>query len=164
MTTIIATRTAVYADSYCNAAHPFGTSKLHKVLHEKSGEEYLVGGCGYLEELEFFVRLLAHHGLQDLWKLHFGEHWPPKIMKGWDTDMLVVTRDKEIFLVSEALVPLRVNEKVYAMGSGGDWARAALDFGKTPEEAIEYAATRDDSTRAPVHKITFGRRQRGEGE
>lgn len=158
MTTIIATRSAIYADSYCNASHPFGTNKLHRVAHEKTGDEYLVGGCGYLNELEFFVRLLGHHGLQDMWKLHFGEHWPPKIMKSFDTDVLVLTRDKKIFLVDKSLVPMAVNERTYCIGSGGDWARAAIDHGKTPEEAIEYAATRDDNTRAPVHKLTFGRK------
>jgi len=158
VTTIIATRTAIYADSQCSAAHEFKTNKLHRITHEQSGEDYLVGGCGYLNELEFFARLLGHHGLQELWKLHFGEHWPPKIMKGWQTDILVVTRDKNIHLIDHALVPCLVDEKVYAMGSGGDWARAALDHGKTAEEAIEYAATRDSFTKGPVHKITFGRK------
>lgn len=159
MTTIIATRTALYADSYCNAGQPFGTNKLHHVTHEKSGEDYLVGGCGYLHELEFFVRLLAKCGLTNMWELHLGEFWPPKIMKSWDTDVLVVTREKKIYLLDQALVPGLVDQKIYAMGSGGDWARAALDFGKTPEEAVEYAATRDDNTRGPVYKIAFPRKR-----
>lgn len=158
MTAIIATRTAMFADSYCNTAHPFGTNKLHRVKHAKSGDEYLVGGAGYLNEIEFFARLLGEHGLDNLWKLHLGEHWPPKIMKDWDTDLLVVTRNKQIYLVDDSLVPMLVNEKHYCIGSGGDWARAAIDFGKNYVEAIEYAATRDDNTRAPVHKITFGRK------
>jgi ATP-dependent protease HslVU (ClpYQ) peptidase subunit len=29
------------------------------------------------------------------------------------------------------------------IGSGGDWALAALDFGETPRKAIKYACTRD---------------------
>lgn len=38
----------------------------------------------------------------------------------------------------------------YAMGSGRDFALAALDFGKTAEEAIEYAKTRDVYTGGTV--------------
>ena len=161
MTTVIATRDAMYADSFCNTAQPFGTNKLHKVTHEKSGEDYLMGGCGYLHELEFFARLLGEHGLQSMWKLHFGEFWPPKIMKKWDTDILIVTRSKEIFLIDNSLVPMAILQKEYCIGSGGDWARAHRDLvpDGTYEGAIEYAATRDENTKAPVAKIKFGRQR-----
>lgn len=37
-------------------------------------------------------------------------------------------------------------ELPYAIGSGGHFALAAMDFGKTPEEAVRYAATRDIHT------------------
>ena len=37
-----------------------------------------------------------------------------------------------------------------AIGSGLPYALAALDFGKTAKEAIEYAATRDSSTGGDV--------------
>jgi len=36
-------------------------------------------------------------------------------------------------------------------GSGGDWALAALDHGKTAKEAIEYAMTRDIYSGGKVH-------------
>lgn len=38
-------------------------------------------------------------------------------------------------------------------GSGAEWARAAMDFGKTPEEAIEYAKTRDTYSGGRVLKV-----------
>ena len=163
MTTIIATRTAIYADSQCTAAHEFKTNKLHHVTHEGSGEEYLVGGCGFLHELEFFVRLLREYGLDTLWKLHLGEHWPPKLMKNFDTDVLIVTRERKVYLVeARNMVPVLVNQEEYCMGSGGDWARAHRDLvtDGTPEQAIEYAATRDPYTKGPVNKITFKRRSK----
>lgn len=52
------------------------------------------------------------------------------------------------------------NEKVFrssdlyynmSVGSGGDYAICALDFGATAKEAIEYAATKDVYTGGKVH-------------
>lgn len=40
-------------------------------------------------------------------------------------------------------------------GSGSSWARAAIDFGKTPEEAIKYAMTRDTNTGGEIFKVMF---------
>ncbi len=155
MTTIVASRTAIYADSYCNTTQPFETNKLHRVKH---GEDmYLVGGCGDLRELEFMARMITEHGLDDMWKLHFKPEWPPKILKSWETEVIVVTEGKQIFIIDNTLVPCLVDKQVHCIGSGGDWASAHLELvqGSTPESAIRYAATRDDNTRAPVHKITF---------
>jgi len=42
-------------------------------------------------------------------------------------------------------------------GSGGAWAQAALDFGKTPEEAIKYAMTKDIYTGGKVKKVIFSK-------
>lgn len=156
MTTIVATPTAIYADSHCSYSSPFTTQKARVVTHKE--EQYLVAGAGDLNELEFMCRLLAEHGLEGIWKLHLGEHWPPEILEDADTDMIVVTRDRRIFLVDKALVPLPILDKVFAIGSGSDWARAAIDFGKDPMEALEYAASKDHRTRGPFHKITFRRK------
>lgn len=161
MTTIVATPKMIFADSYCNDVQPFGTNKLHHVKWKN--EEYLMGGCGYLSDLEFFARLLGDHGLEGMWRLHFGEHWPPKIMKRFDSTLLVVTRQRKIYMFDNTLVPMEVNEPFHCIGSGGDWARAYMDLvpGATPEAAIAYAATKDDNTRAPIHTIKF-KRKRGE--
>lgn len=120
-----------------------------------------MGGCGYLSDLEFFARLLGDFGIEGMWRLHFGEHWPPKIMKAFDSDILVVTREHKIYLFDKTLVPMLVDEPTYCIGSGGDWARAYLDLvpGAKPEQAIEYAAKKDDNTRAPIHRIGFKRRK-----
>ena len=43
-----------------------------------------------------------------------------------------------------------------SVGSGSEWALAALDMGKTTEEAIKYAMTRDNSTggKIRIYKLT----------
>lgn len=40
-----------------------------------------------------------------------------------------------------------------AIGSGRYWAMAAMDFGKTPKQAVEYAKTRDCYTGGEVHEL-----------
>ena len=153
MTTVIATPTALYADSYCSYSTPFTTQKARVV--QSGNAKYLVAGAGDLEELEFLCRLLEKHGLEKMWELHLGDNWPPKILKNADTDVVVVTEDRRIFLLGANLVPLPIADKAFAIGSGSDWARAAMDFSKTPTEALEYAASKDHYTRGPFHKLTF---------
>ncbi len=47
----------------------------------------------------------------------------------------------------------------YGMGSGGYWALAALDHGKTAAKAVEYASTRDSCTggKISVYDIKKGK-------
>lgn len=160
MTTIVATRTSILADSQCTAASPFKTSKLRQITCKKTGEEYLCGGAGYLEELHFIINLIELQGLDELWKLHLGEHWPPKLLKDGDTDVLVVTRNREIYKVTHHMIPMPINDPWHAMGSGGDFAKAAMLLGKTPHEAIEFAAEHDPWTKGPVHELKFKRHRK----
>ena len=44
--------------------------------------------------------------------------------------------------------PITINS---CIGSGGDFALAALDFGNTSKEAVKYAMTRDYRTGGKVH-------------
>lgn len=160
LTTIVGTRYALYGDSQCTNAPSFKTTKLAHVQCAKTGEEFLIGGCGYLSEFHFFARLLTEYGLENVWKLHLTEHWPPKIMKGADTDLLVLTRDKKLYLFDKTLVPMDINQDTYAMGSGAEYATAALALGKTAAEAVEFAAQHDPYTKGPVHELKFPRRKR----
>ena len=41
----------------------------------------------------------------------------------------------------------------FAMGNGWQWAMAAMDFGKTAKQAVEYAKTRDIYTGGKVRVI-----------
>ena len=159
MTTIVATTHAIYADSNAGAHIPFPTSKLAYVT-DKDGAEYLTGGAGYMEELILLQKMLAEHGLHNLWRLHTRENAIPKLLKGGDTDMIVITREREIYLLSNMLVPMPVHAPVYAVGTGAEYALSALAFGKSPVEAIEFACERDPWSKAPVHELHFRRKRR----
>jgi ATP-dependent protease HslVU (ClpYQ) peptidase subunit len=159
MTTIVCTRSAIYADSHAGGHIPHGSVKIEKVTHGE--EEYLVGFAGYFEEGYILRKLLAEHGLDNIWRLHLpskdGKDQMPEIMKDDDfnTDLLIVTQDKRILQLSKYLAPVEILSPNYAIGSGSQWATAAMDHGKSAKEAIEYAATRDPHTKAPIHTLTF---------
>lgn len=160
MTTIVGTRHALYSDSQATGYPSFKTTKLAHIQCAKTSEEFLIGGCGYLEEIHFFARLLSEYGLKDIWKLHLTEHWPPKILKGAETDLLVLTREKNLYLFNKHFVAMDINQDTYAMGSGGEYATSALALGKTAAEAVTFAAQYDPYTKGPVHELKFPRRKR----
>lgn len=159
MTTIVATHKALYADSQCTSFPTFKTTKLLYVTHEKSGEDYLVGGAGWLSELYFMAKLVAEYGLHALWKLHLTEHWPPKILKRADTDLLIVTRDKDIFVMDRAFTPAPINQETYAIGSGGEYATSALALGREPADAVAFACEHDPYSKPPVQVLKFPRKK-----
>lgn len=69
-----------------------------------------------------------------------------------DFSTLIVTPTKEVFAFYNVdtklfTIPIAFND---AYGSGGEWALAALDFGRTVGEAIYYAATKDNCTGGPA--------------
>lgn len=159
MTTIVATPKALYADSQCTSFPAFKTTKLLYVQHEKSGEDYLIGGAGWLSEIYFMARLIEEYGLDKLWKLHLTEHWPPKILKNADSDLLIVTREKKIYIMDKAFTPGPINQDAYAIGSGGEYAASALALGKEPADAVAFACEHDPYSKPPVVELKFPRRK-----
>lgn len=159
MTTIVATERAIYADSQCTSYPSFKTTKLMYIRHEKSGEDCLIGGAGWLFEIYFMARLIQEYGLSELWKLHLTEHWPPKILKNADSDLLIVTRDKEIFLMDRTFTPAPINQPTYAIGSGAEFATSALAFGREAPDAVLFACEHDPYSKGPVAQVKFPKRK-----
>lgn len=163
MTTIVASRTAIWADSNCGYVVPFGTGKVFSITvrgegSKDLGAEYLVGGAGISTEIKFLTHLLEENGLSDLWKFHMSDHWPPRILKSADSDLIVVTRDKQLFLLDKDLLPLEIKDDYYAIGSGCQYAMSALKLGRSPEEAVLFACDNDPYSKGPVTSLKFPRR------
>jgi ATP-dependent protease HslVU (ClpYQ) peptidase subunit len=159
VTTVIATRTAIYSDSACTDYIPHGIPKLYRI-DPKKGQPFLCGIAGFVGECHLLMNLLKDHGLDEVWNLHYkveGHTQRPDWLdfEDWNSELLIVTQDKQILRLDESLIPLPVEEQKYAIGSGSQWAIAAMDHGRPPKEAIEYASTRDPFTKAPVRVLTF---------
>jgi len=65
---------------------------------------------------------------------------PPKLK---DIELLVLTSDKQILHSNSLTSWVGLKDKSFAIGSGGPYALAALDMGKTPKEAVAVACKRD---------------------
>lgn len=61
---------------------------------------------------------------------------------------LLVDKNKDVYLLSvvDGVYKKALCDHNEAIGSGCDWALAAMDFGKTARESVEYASTRDCKT------------------
>lgn len=63
----------------------------------------------------------------------------------YDCQLILATVPPLEIYVNEAgyIEHVPVIEDVYTLGSGGDYALSAMDLGKTPKQAVQYATTRD---------------------
>lgn len=128
-------RGAMASDSRASADGFFATEKLFQIANGS-----LVGFCG-----------VATDGLQ------FAD-W---FAAGCNRKQLPVFSDKQTFnaitlgpdgcfMWDNDCVPIPMRERRYAIGSGGQAARAALSCGKSLEEAIEIACAIDPCSGLPV--------------
>lgn len=69
--------------------------------------------------------------------------------------MLVVEKSGAVYKFERSPYPIRLEESCVAIGSGGDYARAAMALGKTAAEAIDVAAMFDPGTGNGVDTLAF---------
>ena len=63
---------------------------------------------------------------------------------------------KERLTIWEGPQEIEANQdEKLAVGSGWVWAAAAMDFGKSAVDAVEYACTRDNCTGGQVNSVTM---------
>ena len=144
MTTIIATKTKILSDGKVTVGSRVDQYNFKKV--RKIGD-YLVGGAGRLSSILTFFAWFE----QNL-QCQAAQESIPGLMIQSDPDKedeefvaLVVHPDGRIF-IHEGNNPARafpIEAEYYAVGSGADFALAALDGGCTPEEAMVVAKMRD---------------------
>lgn len=72
---------------------------------------------------------------------------------------LLVTSDGVLFRIEETLGRLPVHEAFHAIGSGRDFAMAAMHCGRTAREAIEIASLYDVFTGGEVMAFDVDRRE-----
>lgn len=72
-----------------------------------------------------------------------------------DFTAMVIGADGSIWRYENKLVPFQILAKFHAIGSGRDYAMAAMHFGKTAREAVEFAALYDIWTGAPIDEVTL---------
>ena len=132
MTTIIATREGIYADTLCTYTVPFKTRK-----HERIGSS-IYAGAGDLDDLfKFFA-----------WRRDGGD--PPSGDEA--LDVLEVCTEG-IFIWGKKLVRLWINEDSYAIGTGSQYVIGAMAMGAKPREAMKIATRFDSGTGKQIEYV-----------
>lgn len=132
MTTVVATRSGIYTDTLCTYTVPFKTRKYERI----GGSVY--AGAGNLEDLlKFFA-----------WRRD-GDEQP----SFGDTIDILEVCPEGIFMWDKQFTRMWVNEDVYAIGSGSQFAMGAIAMGAKPRQAIRIAARFDRETGKQIEYV-----------
>jgi ATP-dependent protease HslVU (ClpYQ) peptidase subunit len=72
-----------------------------------------------------------------------------------DVELLELRHDG-IWVYEGVLIPAKIKNDFYAIGTGSAYAIAAMHLGKSPKEAVEIAAIYDPGTGGPIDSMSLG--------
>lgn len=139
MTTVVATRTALYSDSRCS----FGSAHFHSPKLFRVGKS-IFGFSGTVTDSLKFIEWVKGQDLEDI----------PEFSKEDSFDILEVSPEG-IFAWDDALIRMEVLDPFMTVGSGYMAALAALHLGSSPEVAIETACKVDRASGGPLQTLTL---------
>jgi hypothetical protein len=142
MTTIAAKASTgeIAADSMVS-----GDDSFYLVEKLRRGENSIYGGCGDWDKLlTFYNSLESGAGLDS------------------DTDVTVLElRSDGIWIYESTIIPAKIKNDFWAIGTGANFAIAAMHLGLTPAEAVKLACLYDTSSHEPIDVMTLSGRKRG---
>ena len=146
MTTIAAKASTgeIAADSMVS-----GDDSFYLVTKIRRGENNIYGGCGDWDKLLKFYNSLESGADLDS-----------------DTDVTVLElrfdgKDNGIWIYESTIIPARIKNDFWAIGTGANFAIAAMHLGLTPAEAVKLACLYDTSSHEPIDVMTLSGRKRG---
>lgn len=149
MTTIVAFKNTLYADTRCSASGMIisdNVTKLLKVTPKGWSFPVVVGGAGGYEDLERF-KVWVTEGLKVDEKPDLEDFQGIMIAR--------VSKSKcQIYYFEDGLVPMLTNDTYLVIGSGSAHALTALDMGHTPQQAIKASMKRDCFTGGKVKALS----------
>lgn len=148
MTTIAWDGVTLAADKQASASGMiFNVTKIFRV------NGCLVGAAGDFDRINEMVAWFADGA--DPAKL------PPFQRSNDDyVGLLVIRPDLSINKYERATTPFKIESPFFAIGSGRDFAMAAMHLGKTAQEAVEVAAAMDTGTGNGIDTLTMRKQRR----
>jgi hypothetical protein len=142
MTTIAAKASTgeIAADSMVS-----GDDSFYLVEKLRRGQESVYGGCGDWDKLLKFYNSLESGADLDS-----------------DTDVTVLElRSDGIWIYESTIIPAKIKNDFWAIGTGANFAIAAMHLGLSPAEAVKLACLYDTSSHEPIDVMTLSGRKRG---
>ena len=142
MTTIAARASTgeIAADSMVS-----GDDSFYLVEKLRKGQESIYGGCGDWDKLLKFYNSLESGADLDS-----------------DTDVTVLElRSDGIWIYESTIIPAKIKNDFWAIGTGANFAIAAMHLGLSPAEAVKLACLYDTSSHEPIDVMTLSGRKRG---
>jgi hypothetical protein len=142
MTTIAARASTgeIAADSMVS-----GDDSFYLVEKLRKGQESIYGGCGDWDKLLKFYNSLESRADLDS-----------------DTDVTVLElRSDGIWIYESTIIPAKIKNDFWAIGTGANFAIAAMHLGLTPAEAVKLACLYDTSSHEPIDVMSLSGRKRG---
>jgi len=111
----------------------------------RKGKESIYGGCGDWDKLLKFYQAIESAGDIDS-----------------DTDVTILElRNDGIWIYESTIIPARIKNDFWAIGTGAGYAIAAMHLGLSPKEAVAVACLYDTSSHEPIDTMTLARAKRG---
>ena len=131
MTTIAAKASTgeIAADSMLS-----GEDSFYLVEKLRRGKTSVYGACGDWDKILKFYQVLESGGDLDS-----------------DTDVTVLElRSDGLWVYESTIIPARIKNDFWAIGTGANYAIAAMHLGKSPYEAVAIACQYDTSSNGPI--------------
>lgn len=119
----------IAADSYCS-----GDDVHYLVEKLRQGKNSFYGAAGDWDKILKFYDTLENQGELD---------------SDCDIEVLELRHDG-LWVYEGTIIPARIKNRFYAIGSGSAYAIAAMHLGKSPKEAVAIAALFDPGTGGPI--------------
>lgn len=122
-----------------------GDDSFYLVEKLRQGKESIYGGCGDFEKLLKFYQALESSSDVDS-----------------DADITILElRHDGIWIYESCIIPAKIKNDFWAIGTGANFAISAMHCGKSVKEAVEIACYYDTSSHQPIDLMKLGSKRRG---
>lgn len=122
-----------------------GDDSFYLVQKLRRGKTSIYGACGDWDKILKFYQVLEGAGDLDS-----------------DTDVTVLElRNDGIWIYESTIIPAKIKNDFWAIGTGANFAIAAMHLGLSPKEAVKIACAYDTSSNEPIDSMNLEGTKRG---
>lgn len=122
-----------------------GDDSFYLVEKLRRGKDCVYGACGDWDKILKFYQAMESGGDLDS-----------------DIDVTVLElRHDGIYIYESTIIPARIKNDFWAIGTGANFAIAAMHMGASPREAVAISCMYDTSSHEPIDEVKLRGKSRG---